>query len=60
MAKLYGFTLLGTLALYAAHVFLGVDILPSNDREELPTSIRQTPGGYRVYVYNSGGYLGGK
>lgn len=58
--KVYAVGLLGVMALYAAHVFVGYDLLPANDREELPNSIRQTPGGYRTYVYNSGGYMGGK
>lgn len=48
------------LVLYGLHGIIGFDLFSDGDREELPVSIRQTPGGYRTYTYSNSGYQGGK
>ncbi|HSD86235.1 MAG TPA: hypothetical protein VLB44_01930 [Kofleriaceae bacterium] len=34
--------------------------LGKEDRDEIPSSVRSTPGGYRSYSYWHSGYHGGK
>lgn len=59
-ATLYALVGGSLLALYAAHGFFGVDLFASDARDELPQSVRQTPGGYRTFIFWNSGYQGGK
>jgi hypothetical protein len=44
---------------YGALAFTGRE-LKAAQKDEIPASIRSTPGGYRSYSYWHGGYHGGK
>lgn len=57
------FYLIGSSALLlltAAHAFYGIAPLNLNDSERIPENARQSPGGYRTYIYWNSGYQGGK
>lgn len=60
MDKLYAILCIAALALYGLHGLTGFDLISSGNRDELPMSVRQTPGGYRTYTYSNSGYQGGK
>jgi hypothetical protein len=57
----FGFALFGTLVVgtYAASAFTGWEpFTPA--RDEVPASVRSSPGGYRTYHFWHSGYHGGK
>ena len=50
----------GMLGLFAAHGLFGYDLFSDSARTELPANVRQSPGGYRTYIFWQSGYQGGK
>jgi hypothetical protein len=51
--------LTAALALYATATFFGWDF-PGTTADELPPSVRSSPGGYRSFHFWHSGYNGGK
>lgn len=48
------------LCLYGGNAFFGYEYFSSGERVELPSSVRQSPGGYRTFFFYHSGYRGGK
>ena len=59
MAMFYKIFVIGSLGLYAASGYFGWE-LGSSPKRELPTSVRQSPGGYRSFHFWHTGIHGGK
>jgi hypothetical protein len=52
---------LTVLAAYSFVTWRGIDLLPSSQRELVPASVRNSPGGYRSFHRTtSWGFHGGK
>ena len=48
------------VAAFAALEVSGVDLAARGQRENIPPSVRSSPGGYRSYHFWHSGYQGGK
>ncbi len=59
MLTLYRLIAAGSVALYAASGLFGWE-LGSSGRQPIPTSVRQSPGGYRSFHFWHTGFHGGK
>ena len=59
MMLLYRILTIGALALYGCSGFLGWE-LGSGGKKKIPTSVRQSPGGYRSFHFWHTGFHGGK
>jgi hypothetical protein len=58
-AKVWAVLCAGVVTLYAAASFLGWDVRAS-ERDEVPSTVRASPGGYRTFHFWHSGYHGGK
>ena len=59
LVTIYAVVAGGVLAHYIVAGVLGWD-LKSSERDRVPGSVRNSPGGYRAYHFWHGGYHGGK
>ena len=59
MKLFYKLVVVATLCLYGAAGLLGWDF-DSSEKRPLPTSVRQSPGGYRSFHFWHTGFHGGK
>jgi len=59
MPWLTGLVGLGVLALWGAHVFFGFGFT-SAPNDQIPESVRSSPGGYRSWAFWHAGTHGGK
>jgi len=60
LRALYILVCVAALALFSAHGFLGFDPLTSSTVSKLPKEVRQSPRGYRSFIFIHSGYHGGK
>lgn len=60
MDTFYKLFAVGLLALYAMAGLRGWELGGPGERRELPSSVRQSPGGYRSFHFWHSGFQGGK
>jgi hypothetical protein len=57
--KIWAAVCIAVVGFYGATTFLGWDA-EASERDEIPPSVRSSPGGYRTFHFWHSGYHGGK
>lgn len=59
LTKVWGSVIVAALGFYGVAQVMGWDFGPT-ERDEIPSTVRSSPGGYRTFHFWHSGYHGGK